>query len=384
MNIIFLSPQFSQNHYLFCEALRKRGINALGIGDAAYDSLRPELTQALDEYYKVDNITDYAEVFRAVAYFTYHYGKIDRLESLSYNFLDLEARLRTDFNIPGINQTTLEDFSSSLALKKLFRKARANVLNNVLADTLENGQSFVNKVGYPVLAKADNTLLSEKSCLLTSNETLKAFFKNKSDSAFILEEILEGTRYSYEGLIDLHGQVVFETILQTDGQNSTMLPELNPYFYSLPDLPVDIVKIGRHILTAATAEGVFFSIQFLRTNRKKLIALDIKLCPDSEFTPDIFNYSNDFNIYAEWPNALLGQSTNLTSSQKYYCAYIGRRQDDHYTHSHEEILSTYGPLLLQHRPIPAALASRLGTYGYIVRSTNLNTIMSVIDFAHQG
>jgi hypothetical protein len=136
-------------------------------------------------------------------------------------------------------------------------------------------------------------------------------------------------------------------------------------------------------LTAAQVQGSFFTIKFIRTARKKLIALELKLCPDNEFTPDILNYANDFNIYAEWVNAISGNPVQLEPVEKYHCAYIGRRQDDYYAHSHEEILSEHGLFLLQHKKVPLAFKNRLGTYGYLVRCTNLNTILSIIDFAHQ-
>ena len=40
----------------------------LGIGDAPYDELLPELKEALTEYYRVDNLGDYDQVYRACAF----------------------------------------------------------------------------------------------------------------------------------------------------------------------------------------------------------------------------------------------------------------------------------------------------------------------------
>ncbi len=44
----------------------------------------------------------YDELLRALGYFTHHYGKIDRLDSLNEYWLETEAQLRTDFNIFGL------------------------------------------------------------------------------------------------------------------------------------------------------------------------------------------------------------------------------------------------------------------------------------------
>ena len=79
MNLIYISPNFPQNYWQFCDRLRQNGVNVLGIGDAPYDDLAGELKSILTEYYKVDSLEDYESVFRAVAFFSFKYGKIDWL-----------------------------------------------------------------------------------------------------------------------------------------------------------------------------------------------------------------------------------------------------------------------------------------------------------------
>ena len=104
MNFVFVSPHFPPNWYLFCVRLREAGANVLGIGDAPYHDLRPELQQALSEYYRVDDLHSYDQLVRALGYLTHRHGKLDRLDSLNEYWLETEARLRTDFNIPGIKK----------------------------------------------------------------------------------------------------------------------------------------------------------------------------------------------------------------------------------------------------------------------------------------
>ena len=50
MNFIFISPQFPTNYYHFCAELKNNGVNVLGIGDSAYDSLPYSLKNVLTEY----------------------------------------------------------------------------------------------------------------------------------------------------------------------------------------------------------------------------------------------------------------------------------------------------------------------------------------------
>ena len=94
-NFIFISPNFPSNYWKFCFELKKNGMRVLGIGDCPYSELSQQLRESLDEYYKVSNLENYDEVFRAVAFFTYKYGKIDWLESNNEYWLERDAALRT-------------------------------------------------------------------------------------------------------------------------------------------------------------------------------------------------------------------------------------------------------------------------------------------------
>ena len=99
MNFIFISPNFPHTYWQFCDRLRRNGINVLGIGDCPYDDLEPALKGALTEYYRVSSLEDYDQVYRAVAFFAFRYGRIDWIESMNEYWLEQDARLRTDFNI---------------------------------------------------------------------------------------------------------------------------------------------------------------------------------------------------------------------------------------------------------------------------------------------
>lgn len=59
------------NYENFCVALKNDGVNVLGIGDTPYDELSSVLKSALTEYYRVDNMKNYDEMFRAVAFLSF-------------------------------------------------------------------------------------------------------------------------------------------------------------------------------------------------------------------------------------------------------------------------------------------------------------------------
>ena len=126
MNFIVVSPHFPRTYWNFCDRLKKMGVRVLGIGDAPYDSLAPEVTRSLDEYYYLPNMESYEEMRRAVAFFASKYGRIHWIESNNEYWLEQDARLRQDFNIKtGVQPDEVRFFKSKAEMK--IKYAQANV-----------------------------------------------------------------------------------------------------------------------------------------------------------------------------------------------------------------------------------------------------------------
>ena len=113
MNVVFLSPHFPPNWCRFVGRAARRRRQHARHRRRSCEELRPELRDALDDYYRVDDLADYDQLTRAMGFFIHRHGRIDRLDSLNEHWLETEAALRTDFNIPGINQSTIAPSSAS-------------------------------------------------------------------------------------------------------------------------------------------------------------------------------------------------------------------------------------------------------------------------------
>ena len=120
MNVVFLSPHFPTNWFRFVMGLRAAGATTLGIADVASEQMRPELREALSDYYRVDNLGNYEQVVRAIGWFISRHGLIDRIDSLNEHWLQIEADLRTDFNIPGITRAQIGPIKRKSQMKKRF------------------------------------------------------------------------------------------------------------------------------------------------------------------------------------------------------------------------------------------------------------------------
>ena len=152
-NFIFISPNFPTNYWQFCRELKNNGMNVLGIGEQPYDELTEDLKNSLNEYYKVNSLENYDEVYRAVAFFTFKHGRIDWLESNNEYWLERDAQLRTDFHITsGFQASDMPRIKYKSKMKEFYTKAGIPVARYHLLDNLENCLAFAKEVGYPIVA----------------------------------------------------------------------------------------------------------------------------------------------------------------------------------------------------------------------------------------
>ena len=157
MNFIFLSPNFPKTYWHFTQGLKNNGVTTLGIGDCPYEELEPECRNSLVEYYKVSSLENYDEVYRAVAFFAFKYGKIDWLETNNEYWLLRDAQLRTDFNITtGLQNDRIDGIKYKSRMKEFYAKAGVKTARYHLVTNLEEGLAFIAEVGYPVIVKPDN------------------------------------------------------------------------------------------------------------------------------------------------------------------------------------------------------------------------------------
>jgi hypothetical protein len=385
MNVIHFSPHFPDNYYPFSVGLKQAGANALGIGDAPYESLRPELRMALTEYYRVDSMDDYDQVLRAVGYFTHRYGKIDRIDSFNEHWLDLEARIRTDFNMFGLKTDTIETVKRKSMMKERFREAGIAVARGCVVRTIEEAAALIPETGYPVVAKPDRGVGAQYTSKIRNDAELAAFFRTKPDADFILEEFIDGDICSFDGLTDREGKIVFCTgHAYMNGIMETVNEDDHIYYCSFREIPADLEAAGRSAVGAFDVRERFFHTEFFRTRRDgKIVALEVNMRPPGGFTTDMFNYANDIDIYREWANVVVRNAFQASYERKYHCCYIGRKSGKRYVRTHEQVMRELGPLMAFHTPVSGVFRAAIGDYGYIVRSANMDDIRGAIGIVHE-
>ncbi len=385
MNVIHFSPHFPDNYFRFTVGLKQAGATALGIGDASYDSLRPELKSALTEYYRVDSMEDYDQVLRSLGHFTHRHGKIDRIDSFNEYWLDLEAGLRTDFNIFGLKKDAIETVKRKSRMKERFVQAGIAVARGRVVASIEDARALIGETGYPVVAKPDRGVGALNTYKITNDADLASFFATKPDADYILEEFIDGDIMSFDGLTDRDGRIVFHTShFYMSGIMETVNEDEHIYYCSFRDIPQDLGEAGRKTVAAFEVRERFFHVEFFRARKSgKIVALEVNMRPPGGYTTDMFNYANDIDIYQEWANVVVQNRFTAEVRRPYHCCYIGRKTNKRYRFGHEEVIGKLGSLLVFHTPVSGVFRSAIGDYGYLVRSPQMDDIRKAISIVHE-
>ena len=376
MNVVFLSPHFPPNFWPFCVRLREAGHTVLGLADAEYDQLRPELKNALTEYYKVSDMHNYDELVRALGYFTHKYGKLERLDSMSEYWLETEAMLREDFNIFGLRPADMDRVKRKSVMKQYFQQAGLRVARGKVCRTAVEAQDFVEEVGYPVVAKPDIGVGAAKTYKITNDAELMDYIASKPPVDYIMEEFIPGRIITYDGLTDIKGNVVFDSSLEySKGVMDVVNEDTDIYYYMVREIPEDLREAGRKVAKAFNVVERFFHFEFFRLDDGSLVALEVNMRPPGGLSIDMFNNANDIDIFREWVNVLTYGSVSQQAKHPYFCTYVGRKDHIRYKRSHEQVMAEFGPLVAHHERISGIFAGAIGNYGYILRHPDLSTLL---------
>ena len=377
MNFVFISPHFPTNYYHFCMELKANGVNVLGVGDSAYDALPFSLRNVLTEYYRVDSMESYDQMMRAIAYFTFKYGKIDWLESNNEYWLEQDARLRTDFNIStGFQQDEIRVLRSKAGMKAFYRIAGVPCVDYCLPDGPADALVFAEKHGFPLVVKPDSGVGAADTHLVESAEELINLLTG-TKVKYIVEPYIDGTICSYDAIINSKGEPVFESGNVTPVSIMEIVNrQSDAYFYIEKELRQDVRDAGRRCVNAFSVKSRFIHFEFFRLNsdmkgvakKGELVALEANMRPSGGFTPDMLNYANSTDVYKIWADMIaFDRSTRFEQFDHYYCMFVGRRDCNEHLHSHNEVLSRYRAEIMMSDRLPEVLARGMGNQMYIAR-----------------
>ena len=381
MNVLFISPHFPRHFYQFCERLKSRGVTVLGVGDCDWHNLGDNCRSALTDYRAVASLMDYDAVYRIVAEYIYRYGRIDVVSSQNEYWLELEARIRTDFNIPsGPHTEELATMNRKSLMKERYAKAGVPTAKWVLPTDLSAAKTFAKSVGYPVIVKPNKGVGAVSTYKIHNDEEMTEFWSNKPENIeFIEEECVPGHVETFDGITNSRGEVLFcasqclpVSLMDAVNQDKDVVS----YCQAPAD---DLRRAGEATLKQYVARNLFFHFEFFRLDADKpglgktgdIVGLEVNMRAPGGRIPDKMNFAYDTDVYTIWADSLIYDKCFMNSAFKHYITHIGRKNSVHYALGLEAIRERWGHRIIEEMDVDPALAGEMGNHAYLMRADTL-------------
>lgn len=385
MNYLLVSPNFPISQEFFAKGLKEKGINVLGVGSESYDALSQTLKDNLVEYFRVNDLEDYEEVFRAVAFLTYKHGKIDRIESNNEYWLELDARLREDFNVYGVKPKQLELTKYKSKMKTMFKEAGARVAKGYAANNKEELNGILKKLELPLIAKPDNGVGSANTYKLLTQRDVEEFINewNEKVSYFFEEFVENGVLCTYDGLINQYGDIVFETsFIYTQPTLDLVNNGLDYANIIEPNIDPKLKELGQRIVYKFGMRERFFHIEFFRLPDGEYIALEYNNRIAGGTCIDLYNYSYNISLYEIYADVVLDKKIKDIVTNKYTLS-LSRRNRYQYKNSLEDIKAKYSYSIRIITTVPEVFSAAMGNTIIIISVENKEQITEVMNYVHE-
>ena len=382
MNVLFISPHFPRHFYQFCDRLKTRGVTVLGIGDCGWDGLGDNCRNALTDYRAVSSLENYDAVYRVVAEYIYRYGRIDFVSSQNEYWLELEARIRTDFHIlTGPDVAGMATMNRKSLMKARYAKAGVPAARWTLPESLDGARAFADEVGYPVIVKPDKGVGAASTYKIHNAAELAEFWAKKPEGVpFIEEECVPGHVETFDGITDSHGHVLFAAsqclpVSLMDAVNADS--DVVSY---CQDPPADLRRAGEATLRQYPAANLFFHFEFFRLDADKdglgkkgdIVGLEVNMRAPGGRIPDKMNFAYDTDVYTIWADSLIHDRCFMNSTFRHYITHIGRKNSIRYALDLDEVRRRWGHCMIEEMDVDPALAGEMGNHAYLMRADSLD------------
>lgn len=376
MNYIVISPYYPHNFQKFSIELKEQGINVLGIGEEPYEQLDDRLKDALTEYFRVNSLDDVEEVKRAVAFLFHKHGPIDRIESQNEHWMELDAALRTQFNVFGLKERDLKKTKHKSEMKKYFEKAGIPVVPGFLVKKEADIAKGVKKLKLPLIAKPDNGVGAAATYKLKDKADVEKF-KEEWDgkTAYFLEPFVDNSDIvTFDGLIDAKGNIVFYTSIVYYHTPLDLLNNntLDWVYYIDNNLDPKLVEYGKKAVKAFGMKERFFHIEFFKTE-DDYIAIEYNNRPAGAFAVDVYNYAHSDDYFKVYAQVVKGEDVQLSENHKYGLAST-RRDYKNYVHTEEDVRNKYQDKLKAVLRMPEAFSELQGNTMYVLVADTLEEL----------
>ena len=394
MNIVILSPGYPAEMAEFTRGLARAGARPIGVGEHSVGALPDNARNNLAHYIQVRSLADEDNVYKELTHLARH-AAIDRLECLWEPYMLLAARLRERLGLPGMTVAATEPFRDKEKMKQALDAAGIRTPRHRQAGDAEGIRAAAKSIGFPLVVKPLAGAGSADTYRVDDAEQLERVIARVGHvDSLSVEEYIEGEEYTFDTVCS-GGKILYDNIawyrpkpMIGRAEEWISMQTVNLRRVDEPYLQAGR-ELGRAVLEALGFRTGFTHMEWFLKPDGEAVFGEIGARPPGGRSVDLMNYSNDFDIYTGWGEAVTGGEFSQVAQRAYHAAAIFKRAhgQGHIRHIEglEALRRRFGDALVHVDLLPIGAPRRnwkqtLISDGYlIVRHPDLGTTLEMAD-----
>jgi biotin carboxylase len=328
MRVLFLAPDTHVYNHAFVRGLRGAGAQVCGIGPAARPSAA--VAELLDDYSACPNILSTDALLVAQQ----KLGNFDRVETIDEPLVEAAASLRQALDLPGLTVETARLCRDKVAMKDLLRREGVPCAAAARIHTMTEALEFVEREGFPVVVKPVAGFGSLQTHVAKDTAQLRnvlAVMRPSAERPVAVEEFIEGHEGFYDTITDDTGirhdfAAHYYPGCLAANQDRRIAPQIAVTNRIDEQGYEELRQVGRRTIEILGLHGTATHMEWF-FGPKGLKFSEIGARPAGEKIWDMYSRGNEFDVYAEWARAVIGQPTRERPSRRYAVGHVQVRPD---------------------------------------------------------
>ncbi len=334
MRVVFLSPAYPPEMVEYARGLAEVGAEVYGVADTPRDQLPAAVRPYLRDYLHVPRIMDEVDVMDRVS--AWLRGRsIDRVLANWEPMVELAARLRERWGMPGMSYDTARGFRDKQLMKERVAAAGLRVPRSRRVHTAHEARAAAEEIGYPLILKPIAGAGSADTFRVDSQGELDAAIRSLVGVPVVsCEEYIDGQEYTFDTLC-IAGKPVVESVMAYFPKPLEMRMHewVSPIGITVRDMEQESLQggitLGRQVLSALGMGDGFTHMEWFLTSSGEAVFGEIGARPGGAKIVDQMNYTCDVDLFREWARVACYQSFEGHAERKYNTAVIFKRAQGH-------------------------------------------------------
>lgn len=314
----------------FTRGLAQCGAHVIGLGEHSVDALPSIVKQNLSDYLRVASLSDTGAVLATVRE-SARRTSIDRVECLWEPFMDLAAQLREMLDIGGMHTAQTELYRDKKKMKDALDATGLRTPRNRVATGADEIHRAAKTIGMPLVIKPIAGAGSANTHKVHDQASLEVAIADVGEHHRVsVEEYIKGEEYTFD-TVCVNGNILYENIAwyrpkPIIGRNVEWISMQTVNLRNLdrPELATGR-ELGKRVIDALGFRTGFTHMEWFLTPSGEAVFGEIGGRPPGGRSVDLMNYSNDFDIYLGWAEAVTRGEFNQIAHRRYNSAAIFKR-----------------------------------------------------------